>query len=89
MLLTIMLVVGAVFPSASEDMDAKIRKITEMFGLSSDPTDNDTPSLPEMLKSISDLQQASYDCRDELDVQTVRFIHRSHENFAWKAKRSG
>lgn len=52
-------------------MDAKIRKITEVFGLSADPEDNDAPSFPELLKNIADLQKLASDCRDDLDVQTV------------------
>ncbi len=55
--------------STSEDMDAKIRKITEVFGLSADPDDNDAPSFPELLKTINELQQNAADCRDDVDVQ--------------------
>ena len=57
--------------SASEDMEAKIRKITDVFGLSADPEANDAPSFPELLKSIADLQRLSTVSRDDLDVQTV------------------
>lgn len=52
-------------------MDAKIRKITEVFGLSADPEANDAPSFPELLQSIADLQKLASNCRDDLDVQTV------------------
>ena len=62
---------GACACSASEDMDAKIRKITDVFGLSADPEDNDAPSFPELLKTIADLHKLASDCRDDLDVQTV------------------
>ncbi|CAM9880458.1 unnamed protein product [Ectocarpus sp. 12 AP-2014] len=57
--------------SASEDMDAKIRKITDMFGLSANPDDNDAPSFPEMLRNIGDLERLALGCRDDIDEQTV------------------
>ncbi|CAN0487829.1 unnamed protein product [Ectocarpus sp. 8 AP-2014] len=59
--------------SASEDMDAKIRKITDMFGLSSNPDDN-APSFPEMLRNIGDLERLALGCRDDIDEQTVRAL---------------
>eukprot|EP00903_Cladosiphon_okamuranus_P010191 g9650.t1 len=65
--------------SASEDMDAKIRKITEVFGLSADLDDNDAPSFPELLKNITDLQKLASDCRVDLDVQTEMAKNLSHK----------
>eukprot|EP00752_Nemacystus_decipiens_P016768 g15005.t1 len=56
--------------SASESMEAKIRKITDVFGLSADPEANDAPSFPELLQNITDLQKLGATCRDDLDVQT-------------------
>lgn len=58
--------------STSEDMDAKLRKITEVFGLNADPEVNDAPSFPELLQSIADLQRMASDCRDDIDQQNVR-----------------
>lgn len=55
-------------------MDAKIRKITDMFGLSANPDDNVAPSFPEMLRNIGDLERLALGCRDDIDEQTVRAL---------------
>lgn len=52
-------------------MDAKIRKITEVFGLSANPDNDDAPSFPELLQNIADLQKMASDCRGDIDAQTV------------------
>ncbi|CAM9925985.1 unnamed protein product, partial [Pylaiella littoralis] len=58
--------------NTSEDMDAKLRKITEVFGLSADPEVNDAPSFPELLKNITDLQRNASEFRDGISQQSVR-----------------
>ena len=74
LLLLLLLLTLILARSTSEDMDAKIRKITEVFGLSADPDDNDAPSFPEMLKTMSELQQNAADCRDDIDFQKANIF---------------
>lgn len=52
-------------------MDTKVRKINSVFGIGTDPDEEDPPSFDDMRVSLTDLQRGADAFRAEMDAQEV------------------
>lgn len=59
------------YRSASEDMDVKIRKINDMFGIGEDHDGLPPPSLEDMINTLEELGTHADIFRTEIDTQEV------------------
>lgn len=59
------------YRSASEDMDVKIRKINDMFGIGGDHDGRPPPSLEDMISTLEELGTHADMFRTEIDTQEV------------------